>query len=42
MASIGGYVKERYDVSQGRKAEFLDWLATFVGGFIMSLILFIL
>ena len=42
MASIGGYVKEKYDVSKGRKGDYLDWLATFVGGLVVSLILFIL
>jgi len=42
MASIAGYLKERYDVSKGFKGDWKDWLATFVGGFVMALILSIL
>ena len=42
MASIAGWVKERYDVSKGGIGDWKDWLATFVGGFVMALILYIL
>jgi len=41
MASIAGYLKERYDVSKGFKGDWKDWLATFVGGLVMSLIIYL-
>ena len=42
MASIAGWVKERYDVSKGGIGDWKDWLATFVGGLVMSLLLYFL
>ena len=37
MSALAGYVKERYDISQGRKADWKDFLATVSGGIIATL-----
>ena len=44
MAILAGYIRERYDVVKKNPTGFskMDWLATFAGGLVMALILFIL